>query len=137
MAEFVSGYRDMAGITSRANSACLRIADIIADVHVPPAVRLAQVAQVMAGEPILTDTCPAAYAVRAELASRAEISSRSARAGTVVITTDNCEVVLDEHGFYVRCTNCPHVSEYTAAKHVARGWALAHDAGQPGDGRAS
>jgi hypothetical protein len=78
MAEFVSGYRDRAGIDSRANSACLRIADIIADVYVPAAVRLAQVAQVMEREPILTDTCPAAYTVRAELASRAEISSRTA-----------------------------------------------------------
>lgn len=59
--------------------------------------------------------------------------------GTVVATTNNCEIVLDGYGFYVRCfaRNCAYVSEYTAAKHVARGWADAHDADQPGDGRAN
>lgn len=49
--------------------------------------------------------------------------------GTVVITTANCEVVLDAYGFYVRCTsrNCTYVSGYTAAKFRARQWAEAHD----------
>jgi hypothetical protein len=76
MTEFISGYRDRAGIDSRANSALLRIAAISADVYVPAAVRLAQVAQVMAGEPILTDPCPAARTVRAELAGRTALQDR-------------------------------------------------------------
>lgn len=59
--------------------------------------------------------------------------------GTVVVTTNNCEVVLDGFGFYVRCLapNCTYVSKYTHAKHVARQWAEAHDEDQPNDGRAS
>ena len=50
--------------------------------------------------------------------------------GTVVVTTNNCEIVLDRAGFYVRCfaRNCGYVSEITHAKHVARQWAGAHDA---------
>jgi hypothetical protein len=58
---------------------------------------------------------------------------------TVVIETNNCQVVLDSFGFYVRCTapDCTYVSEYTAAKHIARRWANAHDEDQPGDGRAN
>jgi len=60
-------------------------------------------------------------------------------AGTVVATTNNCEIVLDARGFYVRCfaRNCAYVSEYTAAKYRARQWADAHDAGEACDGRAS
>jgi hypothetical protein len=46
---------------------------------------------------------------------------------TVVAETLNCEIVLDAHGFYAQCTKCPYVSEYTPAKHIARGWASAHD----------
>ena len=59
-------------------------------------------------------------------------------AGTVVLTTNNCEIVLDARGFYARCfaRNCAYVSEYTAAKHIARQWAEAHDAGEACDGRA-
>jgi hypothetical protein len=69
-APFVSGYTDRAGIDNRANSALLRIERITAMTHYPSAVRLVLVAQVMAGEPILTDTAsPAAYEVRA-LAAR-------------------------------------------------------------------
>jgi hypothetical protein len=58
---------------------------------------------------------------------------------TVVATTNNCEIVLDEYGFFVRCTarDCTYVSEYTPAKHVARRWANAHDEDQPNDGRAN
>jgi hypothetical protein len=64
------GYTDRAGIDSRADSALLRIERIIGMLHYPSAVRLVLVAQVMAGEPILTDTAsPAAYAVR-DLAAR-------------------------------------------------------------------
>ena len=70
-APFVSGYTDRAGIDNRANGALLRIERIIAMRNeYPSAVRLVLVAQVMAGEPILTDTgSPAAYEVR-ELARR-------------------------------------------------------------------
>lgn len=64
-AEFVSGYTDRAGIDNRANSALCRIGMISANVHLPSAVRLALIAEVMAGEPILTDKAPAAYEVRA------------------------------------------------------------------------
>lgn len=51
--------------------------------------------------------------------------------GTVVITTFNCEVVLDSYAFYARCTKCPYVSEYTPAKHIARKWANDHDEDRP------
>lgn len=60
------GYRDRAGIDSRANSALLRIDRISNDVSMPPAVRLAMVAEIIAAEPILTDNSPAAYSVRSE-----------------------------------------------------------------------
>ena len=64
------GYTDRVGIDSRANSALLRVERILAMTHYPSAVRLVLVAQVMAGEPILTDTLSsAAYEVR-ELAAR-------------------------------------------------------------------
>jgi hypothetical protein len=67
---YVSGYTDRAGIENRANGALLRIDRISAMTHYPSAVRLVLIAQVMAGEPILTDTgSPAAYEVRA-LAAR-------------------------------------------------------------------
>jgi hypothetical protein len=67
---FTSGYTDRAGIDNRASSALLRIERIIGMTHYPSAVRLALVARVMAGEPILTDTSsPAAHEVRA-LAAR-------------------------------------------------------------------
>lgn len=51
----------------------------------------------------------------------------SADEGTVVVTTANCEVILDAHGFYARCTRCPWVSEYTPAKHRARQFAAGHE----------
>jgi len=56
----------------------------------------------------------------------------------VVAATNNCEILLDDHGFYVRCfaRNCTYISEHTASKSVARRWANAHDADQPNDGRA-
>jgi hypothetical protein len=61
----MSGYTDRAGIDSRANSALTRI-DLISNmVHLPSAVRLALIAEVMAGEPIMTDESPAAHEVRA------------------------------------------------------------------------
>lgn len=60
-----SGYTDRAGIDNRANSALSRIDRISAMTHYPSAVRLVLIAQVMAGEPILTDTLSsAAYEVR-------------------------------------------------------------------------
>jgi hypothetical protein len=63
------GYTDRAGIDARANSALFTIGHIISRTHVPSAVRLALIAQVMEGEPILTDTLsPESYKVRAELA---------------------------------------------------------------------
>jgi hypothetical protein len=63
------GYTDRAGIDSRANSALLRVDSVIHDYEIPSAVRLALVAEIMAGEPILTDReSPAAFTVRAELA---------------------------------------------------------------------
>jgi len=62
------GYTDRAGIDSRANSALCRAELIINDCHVPAAVRLVRLAELMAGEPILTDTSSAAYSVRAEAA---------------------------------------------------------------------
>ena len=46
---------------------------------------------------------------------------------TVVVTTYNCEIVLDAHGFYVRSINSPYVSPYTASKSVARRWANWYD----------
>jgi hypothetical protein len=59
------GYTDRAGIDSRANSALLRIAAIINDYTIPPAVRLCLVAEIMADEPILTDTSsPDSFVVR-------------------------------------------------------------------------
>jgi hypothetical protein len=50
---------------------------------------------------------------------------------TVVLTTLNCEVILDRIGFWVRCTapGCTYVSERTPSKPVARRWANAHDEG--------
>jgi hypothetical protein len=69
MTDFVSGYADRAGIDSRANSALLRIQSIIEDWHIPAAIRLVKIARIMAGEPILTDTCPASYTVRKQEAS--------------------------------------------------------------------
>ena len=63
------GYTDRAGIDSRANSAMLTIDMISAMVQVPPAVRLVWIAEVMAKEPILTDTdSPASFAVRKQAA---------------------------------------------------------------------
>ena len=70
---FVSGYRDRAGIDSRANSALLRIGMVSSMWHIPSAVRLVWIAEIMASEPILTDNAPASYTVR-ELA--AEIKAR-------------------------------------------------------------
>jgi hypothetical protein len=65
----MSGYTDRAGIDARANSALFTIQHIIDRTHVPSAVRLALIAQVMAGEPILTDTTsPESYKVREQLA---------------------------------------------------------------------
>jgi hypothetical protein len=62
---FVSGYKDRAGIDSRANSALTSIDLISAMTHLPSAVRLALIAEILAGEPIMTDESPAAHEVRA------------------------------------------------------------------------
>lgn len=70
------GYTDRAGIDSRANSALGRAELIITDWNVPPAVRLVQLAELMAGEPILTDDSPAAHAVREEARVRAAMASK-------------------------------------------------------------
>lgn len=67
---FVGNYRDRNGIDNRANAALLAIERITADNAVPSAVRLVLIAERMAAEPILTDECPAAHAVRREAAER-------------------------------------------------------------------
>jgi hypothetical protein len=72
-------YTDRAGIDSRASSALGRIDRISAMTHYPSAVRLVLIAEVMAGEPILTDTqSPAAYEVRALAARMPEYGSGAA-----------------------------------------------------------
>lgn len=70
------GYRDRAGIDSRANSALLGIEAIIGDRSVPSAVRLALIAEIMREEPILTDPSPAARSVRREITERRGILAR-------------------------------------------------------------
>lgn len=61
-------YRDYPGLTSRANSAMLRIESIIGRRNVPSAARLALIAEVMASEPILSDPSTAAHVARREAA---------------------------------------------------------------------
>lgn len=61
---FTGGYRDLAGIYSRANGALLAVSSIADDVSYPATVRLAWIAERMAQEPILTDPSPAARSVR-------------------------------------------------------------------------
>ena len=58
---------------------------------------------------------------------------------TLVAETNNCQIILSDFGFYVRCTarDCTYVTGYTASKSVARRWANAHDEDQPNDGRES
>jgi len=51
----------------------------------------------------------------------------STEGGTIVAESARCQVMLTSYGFYARCTRCLWVSEYTAAKHVARRWASEHD----------
>jgi hypothetical protein len=70
------GYTDRAGIDSRANSALGRAELIIADCYVPAAVRLVRLAELMAGEPILTDGSPAAHAVREQARVMNAIAAR-------------------------------------------------------------
>lgn len=70
------GYRDRAGIDSRANSALLGIEAIIGDRSVPSAVRLALIAEIIAEEPILTDGSPAARSVRREITERRRTAAR-------------------------------------------------------------
>lgn len=69
------GYRDRAGIDSRANSALSRIGDIVDDVYTPAAVRLVRIAEIMAVEPILTDLAPASYGVRREATTAGGVPS--------------------------------------------------------------
>lgn len=64
------GYRDRAGIDSRADSALLSIESIMEDRSIPSAVRLALIAEIMDSEPILTDGSPAAHSVRREIAAK-------------------------------------------------------------------
>lgn len=59
-----NGYRDRAGIDSRANSALLTLGAVISDTSIPSAIRLLRVAERMQSEPILTDGSPAARTVR-------------------------------------------------------------------------
>ena len=73
---FVSRYRDRAGIDSRANSALLRIGIVSPMWHIPSAVRLVWIAEIMAGEPILTDDAPASHTVR-ELAAEIKAHLRT------------------------------------------------------------
>jgi hypothetical protein len=60
----MAGYVDRNGIDNRANSALLRIEEIVSDRRTPAALRLLKVAEVMADEPILTDSSPAARKLR-------------------------------------------------------------------------
>jgi hypothetical protein len=65
MGKRVMGYTDDAGLTCRANSALGRITDVVESWHIPSSVRLVMIAEIMAGEPILTDESSAAYGARA------------------------------------------------------------------------
>lgn len=65
-------YRDSPGLTNRANSAMLRIEMIMARKDVSAAARLVLIAEVMAGEPVLTDGSTAAFGARREAAARGE-----------------------------------------------------------------
>lgn len=55
----------------------------------------------------------------------------------VVVTTNDVEIILDEHGFWNRCTakGCTYVSRRTPSKAVARRWATRHNNDLPNDGR--
>lgn len=66
MSTTAHSYRDTPGITNRANSAMLRIERIIGDTRIPSMARLALIAEVMAGEPVLTDGSTAAHVARHE-----------------------------------------------------------------------
>jgi hypothetical protein len=67
-----STYRDLPGLTNRANSAMIRISMIMERTDVSSAARLALIAHVMAGEPVLTDGSTAAHIARREAKSRGE-----------------------------------------------------------------
>lgn len=60
----VNSYRDTPGLTNRANSAMIRIDNIIARTELPSGVRLVLIAEVMASEPVLTDRSTAAFGAR-------------------------------------------------------------------------
>ena len=53
-------------------------------------------------------------------------------AAVVVAAAGTCEVMLDDHGFYVRCfeDGCGYVSERTHSKSTARLMAAAHDSAE-------
>lgn len=68
-------YRDLPGLTSRANSAMIRIDMIMARTDVSSAARLALIAGVMVGEPVLTDSSTAAHIARREAKARGEYRS--------------------------------------------------------------
>ncbi len=70
MSAYIPGYTDDAGVTNRANSALLRIEHIMDQRHVPSAVRLVWIAQVMKDEPILTDGSSSAFRARRDAKSR-------------------------------------------------------------------
>lgn len=67
-------YLDLPGLTSRANSAMLRIEMIMARTDVSSAARLALIAGVMVNEPVLTDGSTAAHIARREARQRGEYS---------------------------------------------------------------
>lgn len=76
-----SSYRDLPGLTSRANSALCRIEQISNDVSLDPGVRLVLIAEVMRDEPVLTDGSTAAYVVRAQAEQhKARVHVRNERA---------------------------------------------------------
>jgi hypothetical protein len=59
--------------------------------------------------------------------TQGEPGGQAAEAGTVVYETASCLVLLTGTGFYAKCTRCPWVTGYTAAKFIAMAWADGHE----------
>lgn len=68
----IPSYTDLPGLTSRANSAMIRIEMIVARTDVSSAARLALIAGVMESEPVLTCPSTAAHIARREAKARGE-----------------------------------------------------------------
>lgn len=67
-------YTDLPGLTSRANSAMIRIEMIMARTDVSAAARLALIAAVMESEPVLYCPSTAAHIARREAKARGEFT---------------------------------------------------------------